>query len=43
MFIVHQDSKGKPNTQLQMYRSGLQYCDTRDEDSTFVNNVSNNK
>ena len=31
LFIVHQESKGKPNMKLQMHESGTHYFDPRDE------------
>ena len=43
MFILHWESKGKPNTQFRMQESVLQQFDTMGEEFNFVNTVSENK
>jgi hypothetical protein len=44
MFVVHQESQGKPNMEFRMHRCGLHYYDPRNEKHlAFVNTVSENK
>ena len=43
IFIVHQESKDKPNMQFQIDESKLHYFDTRDKYFSYVNTVSKNK
>ena len=43
MFIVHLESKGKPNMKFQMDDIELHYFDPSDEDFTFVNTGPENK
>jgi hypothetical protein len=44
MFVVHQESQGKPNMEFRMHKCGLHYYDPRNEKHlAFVNTVSENK
>jgi hypothetical protein len=44
MFVVHRESKGKPNMEFCMHKCGLHYYDPRNEKHiAFVNTVSENK
>jgi hypothetical protein len=44
MFVVHRESKSKPNMEFRMHESGLHFYDPRNNDEfIFVNTVSGNK
>jgi hypothetical protein len=44
MFVVHQESQGKPNMEFRVHKCGLHYYDPRNEKHlAFVNTVSKNK
>jgi hypothetical protein len=44
MFVVHQESQGKPNMEFRMHKCGLHYYDPRNENHlAFINTVSENK
>ena len=43
MFIVHIESKGKPNMQFIMHEIFMHSFDTRDQEFAFVDTVSENK
>jgi hypothetical protein len=44
MFVVHQESQGKPNMEFFMHKCGLHYYDPRNKNHlAFVNTVSENK
>ena len=43
MFIVHIESKGKPNMQFIMHEIGMHSFDTRDQEFAFVDTVSEKK
>ena len=42
MFVVHQQSEGKPNMEFHMHPSGLHYWDPRKEGLAFINTVAVN-
>jgi hypothetical protein len=37
MFVVHRESKNKPNMEFRMHESGLHYYDPRTESATTIN------
>jgi hypothetical protein len=44
IFVVHQESQGKPNMEFRMHKCGLNYYDPRNKKHlAFVNTVSENK
>jgi hypothetical protein len=44
MFVLHQESQGKPNMEFRMHKCGLHYYDPRNKKHlAFVNTVSENK
>jgi hypothetical protein len=44
MFVVHQESQGKPNMEFRMHKCGLHYYDPRNEKHlAFVNTISEKK